>query len=231
MIKMIVFDMAGTTVDEDNVVYKTLRAAIAQAGYELTLDDVLLLGAGKEKLQAIKDILTSLDGQEAADTQADSIYSYFRQELKKAYQDLNVKTYPGTEALFENLKVHHIKVVLNTGYDQQTATSLLEKLQWQAGKQYDLLVTADDVSNGRPEPDMILLAMEKMSISEAAQVAKVGDSKIDIEEGKSAGCGLTFGVTTGAQTAEQLQEAEPDYIIHSLTQMEELITLHQAVKP
>ncbi|MBC7424794.1 MAG: HAD family hydrolase, partial [Ferruginibacter sp.] len=57
MIKMVVFDMAGTTVNEDNVVYKTLRKAINEAGFNFTLGQVLEQGAGKEKLQAIKSIL------------------------------------------------------------------------------------------------------------------------------------------------------------------------------
>jgi beta-phosphoglucomutase-like phosphatase (HAD superfamily) len=33
MIRMIVFDMAGTTVDEDNVVYKTLMKTVNAAGF------------------------------------------------------------------------------------------------------------------------------------------------------------------------------------------------------
>jgi beta-phosphoglucomutase-like phosphatase (HAD superfamily) len=55
-IKMVVFDMAGTTVNENNVVYKTLRKAINEAGFDFTLNQVLAQGAGKEKLQAIKSI-------------------------------------------------------------------------------------------------------------------------------------------------------------------------------
>ena len=57
MIRMVVFDMAGTTVNEDNVVYKTLQTAINEKGFSFTLDEVLQEGAGKEKLQAIKSIL------------------------------------------------------------------------------------------------------------------------------------------------------------------------------
>ena len=53
MIELVVFDMAGTTVDEDNVVYKTVRAAINAAGYQFTQDQVQAAGAGKEKSQAI----------------------------------------------------------------------------------------------------------------------------------------------------------------------------------
>jgi beta-phosphoglucomutase-like phosphatase (HAD superfamily) len=57
MIKLVVFDMAGTTVDEQNVVYKTVHAVINDAGYEFSLDQVLEHGAGKEKKTAINDVL------------------------------------------------------------------------------------------------------------------------------------------------------------------------------
>ena len=36
MIRMVVFDMAGTTVDENNVVYKTLQKTINAAGYNFS---------------------------------------------------------------------------------------------------------------------------------------------------------------------------------------------------
>ena len=62
MIKLFVFDMAGTSVDEDNLVYKTIRKAIAEAGHEVSLETVLEFAAGKEKLQAITDVLTHLHG-------------------------------------------------------------------------------------------------------------------------------------------------------------------------
>lgn len=220
-IQMVVFDMAGTTVNENNVVYKTLHTAIEQAGCSVSLENVLLWGAGKEKLQAIKDILVSADSQSGK--KADDIFQDFLQLLKTAYEKLDVQTYDKTEQLFDYLKDKKIKVVLNTGYNYQTASSLLQKLNWEKGKQYDLLVTADDVKKGRPHPDMIQLAMQEMGISEAKNVAKVGDSIVDIEEGKSAGCGLTFGVTTGAQTRQQLQTARPSYVINSLAELKEFI--------
>jgi len=37
MIEMVVFDMAGTTVDEDNVVYKTLQKAINESGFNFSM--------------------------------------------------------------------------------------------------------------------------------------------------------------------------------------------------
>jgi phosphoglycolate phosphatase-like HAD superfamily hydrolase len=55
-------------------------------------------------------------------------------------------------------------------------------------------------------------------------MVKIGDSCIDIEEGKNAGCLLNIGITTGAQTETQLMEAKPDYIVHSLTDMLDILT-------
>ena len=62
MIKLIVFDMAGTVVDEDNAVYKILHQAVLDAGYEVAWETTLLYAAGKEKLQAIKDVLKHILG-------------------------------------------------------------------------------------------------------------------------------------------------------------------------
>ena len=47
MIRMVVFDMAGTVIDENNVVYKTLLEAIKASGYELTLEEVLLCAVAR----------------------------------------------------------------------------------------------------------------------------------------------------------------------------------------
>lgn len=213
---MVVFDMAGTTVDENNVVYKTLHAAILNAGIEVILDDVLLHGAGKEKLQAIKDVLAS-QGHET--TQAQEIYDYFIVALENAYQNLEVTPCSNAETVFALLKKQEIKVVLNTGYNRATATSLLSKLNWKIGDDIDLLVTASDVSNNRPAPDMIDYAIKHFAITDPTTVIKVGDSAIDIEEGKNAGCGKTFGVTTGAQTREQIQVADPTAVVDDLLEI------------
>lgn len=213
-VDLVVFDMAGTTVDEDNVVYRTVHESIVNAGYDdVALEEVLLHGAGKEKHQAIKDVIAS-KGIEGADTEA--IFSNFKESLDAAYDALIVRTFKGMNRLIARLREKHVKIALDTGYNFRIAKLLLTKLGWKEGQQYDTLVTADDVVNGRPNPDMIELAMKRLGVTDASRVLKAGDSAIDIEEGKNAGCGITVGVTTGAQTREQLAEAEPTLILDSL---------------
>ncbi|QEC75378.1 phosphonatase-like hydrolase [Mucilaginibacter ginsenosidivorax] len=226
MIKMVVFDMAGTTVDENNVVYKTLRTAINEAGYNFSLDEVLAQGAGKEKRQAIKSILQVYAGKDD-EALVDSIYANFIVQLADAYASLEVLPQPNATDLFGALAERDIIVVLNTGYNRETAESLVNKLGWEEGVEFDLLVTATDVDKNRPNPDMILFAMEHFGITDGAEVAKVGDSIIDIEEGRNAGCLLNVGITTGAHTLEQLQSANPEGIINDLL---ELLPLVDAVE-
>jgi phosphoglycolate phosphatase-like HAD superfamily hydrolase len=70
---------------------------------------------------------------------------------------------------------------------------------------------------------MILLAMEKLNIEDAASVIKVGDSTIDIEEGRNAGCLYNIGVTTGAHTKEELSTANPSYIFDNIYDLKSVI--------
>jgi phosphonatase-like hydrolase len=223
-IELLVFDMAGTVVNEDNVVYKTLQKAINKYGYEVELDFVLEHGAGKEKHQAIKDILTASDYDEI-DERSDVVFEVFKKFLKEAYDSLDVTSFEGVEDLLSQIWDTDIKIALNTGYNGQTAKKLLRKINWKKGLHYDVLVTADDAKNGRPQPDMILIAMEKLGVKDPSKVLKAGDSIIDIEEGKNAKCGLTVGVTTGAHSRKQLESADPDYVLDSLYELMTILNL------
>lgn len=225
MIKMVVFDMAGTTVNEDNVVYKTVQKVINDEGYDFTLDEVLAEGAGKEKLQAIKSVL-ALRGI-ADEALSGKIFARFGRQLDQAYETMPITEQPNATRLFRELRNQGIYVVLNTGYSRPVATALVNKIGWLPGVDIAALVTASDVARNRPFPDMILNAMHQFDITDATQVAKVGDSAIDIEEGKNAGCIINIGITTGAQTAQQLAAAAPTAVINDL--MEVLTVINRPV--
>jgi phosphonatase-like hydrolase len=220
-VRMVVFDIAGTTVEEGNVVYKTLHRAISDAGAAVTLHEVMESGAGKEKLQSIRDVMAH-SGKGDPET-AESIHRSFLEMLDKAYADFDIKAQPGAEEVFEELRRRGIHVVLNTGYGEETARSLLDRLGWKEGREFDLLVTASQVRKSRPEPDMIDLARERLAVRDPRSVVKVGDVTFDIEEGRKAGCGLAVAVTTGAHSREQLARSRPDHVIDSLRELLPLI--------
>ncbi len=225
MVDMIVFDMAGTTVNEHNLVYKTVQKAIERAGYEVTLQQVLAIAAGKEKSKAIRDCLVAIGAKNDLDNKTQLIHRDFKKRLAEAYHTEPVTPQPGAIPLFEQLQNDDIQVVINTGYDRSTADLLLERLDWKNSPLINLVVTASEVKRGRPYPDMILLAMEKLNCASPARVVKIGDSVIDIEEGQQAGCHCNVGITTGAQTRQQLEKANPTGVIDHLN---ELLPLLQA---
>lgn len=219
-IQLLVLDMAGTTIDENNVVYKTLANAVNNYGYNVSLEKVLEICAGMEKASAIRNLLENIGGN-TNDTEV--IFKNFSDDLAIAYEKLDVKPINGVENFLIKIKSSGKNIVLNTGYTEKIAQQLLSKLNWKRDVHFDELITADDVSESRPSPEMIKLAMSKFGITDPKTVMKAGDSAIDIEEGKNAGCGLTIGVLSGAQTREQLEAAKPDYIFNSLSEAEKIL--------
>lgn len=219
MMQLVIFDMAGTVVDEDNLVYRTLHSSLQQAGFEVPWAEVLIHAAGKEKRDALSFLMSQTLGHAPEASVLDQTFAHFKASLERAYLAFPAKPMVHATELVHALRSHNILVGLNTGYDRPTATRLIEQMGWTEGKEFDLLATADDVVRSRPMPDMILLLMERLGVADSQLVAKVGDTAIDIEEGKAANCGLTVGVTTGAQTRAQLAQAAPDMIIDGLDEL------------
>lgn len=219
-IELLVLDMAGTTINEDNVVYKTLTNAVNDHGYQVSLEKVLSTCAGMEKLEAISLLLKKIGGNKE---DALVIFENFSDQLKKAYQNLDVKPINGVVDFLLNMRSKNKKIALNTGYTSEIARQLIDKLGWKENIHFDALITANDVSESRPNPEMIHLAMKKFNINDPEKVLKAGDSVIDIEEGKNAGCGITIAVLSGAQNKTELEKSNPDYIFNTIAEAEKIL--------
>ena len=224
-IDMVIFDMAGTTVDEGGIVYRTVQRALRRGGYDFTCDEVLT-AAGKSKFAAIKQLL-GLRMETVDPALAQKIHADFRELILTTYEREGVSEQPAAAQVFQTLHENGTRVVLNTGYDRRTADTLLESLGWRGNDTIDLTVTSDDVARGRPSPDMIHEAMSHCGQEDPRGVAKVGDSEADIEEGLAAGCSMVVGVTTGAHTRKQLQAAGATHVIDSLIELLPLLELER----
>lgn len=218
MIRMVVFDMAGTTIDEDNMVYKCVKKALNDHGIAATLEQVLHHGAGKEKQHAIKDVYTEVMHDIPNSETILTIYQTFQVLLTEAYDHMEMKLFDGVKAMLFFLKKRNIKIVFNTGYTHQVASKILTKVDLIKDRDLDLLVTADMVTNSRPAPDMITYALHHFNIK-PWECIKIGDSAIDILEGKNAKVKYCIGITTGAQTKVQIAEENPDFILGNLREL------------
>jgi phosphonatase-like hydrolase len=154
----------------------------------------------------------------------DALHEEFTRRMRSCYADDPViREIPGATATFVALRRAGIKVALNTGFFRPIAEVLLVRLGWRSPDVIDADVTSDEVPRGRPHPDMIRHLMSRLGIRDARRVAKVGDTKVDLEEGANAGCGLVIGVTTGSYSREQLQAYPHSHILNSIVEVPALI--------
>jgi phosphonatase-like hydrolase len=219
---LVIFDMAGTTVEDRDQVPAAFAATLAANGVTITADDITLV-RGASKRQAIRNLLSprlrgdATTGQ-AIEAEVDRIYAEFRATLLSAYRNDGVRCVPGADGVIRDLRSRGVKVALTTGFDRDIATLLLSALGW-TRHTIDAVVCGDDVSNGRPAPDLILLAMKLTGVEDPGRVANVGDTALDLESAARAGVRWNIGVLTGAHRRDALERAPHTHIIQSVTEL------------
>jgi phosphonatase-like hydrolase len=224
-IKLVVFDIAGTTVRDKGSVAEAFMKAAAQFGITVPLEEVNKV-MGFRKKEAIRILLDKfyLERKEDVEVLIEKIHDAFTRNMIDFYeQDVELAPLPHAEASFAWLKERGIKIALNTGFTRPITDTILKRLKWDTNGVIDMVITSDEVPEGRPHPYMIAAIMKQLNVADPAEVAKVGDTEVDVEEGRNAACGLVVSVTTGAYTRSELEQYHPDMIIDSLAEFPTLI--------
>lgn len=224
-IKLVVFDMAGTTVEDNQNVAEALQAALREFNYETSLDNINMV-MGYAKPVAIRQLLEHYAGSVVAadDELVNRIHECFVEKIITYYRETEgIRGKEGAEKVFRKLRNMGIKVALDTGFSRQIADTIFARLGWEPNVHFDLSVTSDEVDNGRPYPDMIFRAMELLDIDSIDAVAKVGDTHSDLQEGNAAGCRYVIGITTGAYTREELSKEPHTHLIEKLEEILDIV--------
>jgi len=218
-IELVIFDMAGTTVRDDDAVNRCLREALVP--YAAVTRDEVNSVMGLPKPIAIQLLLQKHLAQEAVSQLAvTQVHDNFLQRMLQHYQSsLGIEPMPHAMETFWQLKEAGVKLALDTGFSRPIVDAILERLGWNGGGLLDATVASDEVARGRPHPDLILKAMVLTDVKEASRVAKVGDTPSDLQEGHAAGCGLVIGVANGTHTREQLVSHYHTHLIGSLQEL------------
>jgi phosphonatase-like hydrolase len=209
---LVIFDIAGTTVEDRGQVPAALTAALAANHIAITPDDITRV-RGASKRQAIAALLPPSERH-----RAEGIYEQFRHELASRYASDGVHSVPGALDAVRHVRARGGKVALTTGFDRDLATLLLSAIGWTRNT-VDVLVCGDDVVNGRPAPDLILLAMKMTAVLDPTRVANVGDTTLDLESAARAGVRWNIGVLSGAHRRQALEQAPHTRIIQSVADL------------
>lgn len=225
-IELAIFDMAGTTVHDENFVTRTLCTALAQHGY-----DTVTLKAANDVMGIAKPIaikmLLDLFYPEITDPPVKAIHNTFLQSMIAFYTSApEVAEIEGTTDMFLQLKKMGIKIGLDTGFSRDITDIIIKRLGWDRPEILDISVSSDEVPQGRPYPDMIYKAMAILNIKDAKKVAKIGDTPVDLQEGSNADCGLVIGVLSGASDKETLLQYPHTHLAQSVLEIPGII--HEA---
>jgi phosphonatase-like hydrolase len=152
------------------------------------------------------------------------IHQAFLDDLKVFYSAPETTIpLPNVESTMQTLQGMGIKVAINTGFSREIADLIVRKLQWFERGLVDYMIASDEVANGRPYPDMIFSLMKQAGIDDPLMVAKAGDTEVDINEGKNAGCKYVIGVSTGTFTTEELRVYNPTHIVSNIAEVIDIV--------
>jgi phosphonatase-like hydrolase len=222
-LKLVVFDMSGTTVKDYNEVVDCFYDALVHTGIHTTKSHINTM-MGWSKIEVFETLWREeLKGERTIDPsflnetvqfEAQNSFRVFKDLLEDWYEEHPIEPTEGCLELFDFLKKNDIKIAINTGFYREVADQIFRKLDWQQGNPFDFSITSDEVKKGRPEPFMIQKAMEKFGITDPRQVAKIGDTPSDLQEGRAAGV-WSFGVTNGTHTKAELEKFDHDGLFES----------------
>ncbi|MBX7125744.1 MAG: HAD hydrolase-like protein [Cyclobacteriaceae bacterium] len=221
--QLIVFDLAGTTVEDNQDVQRILMESFRKVGIQISLAEAAAV-MGIPKPVAIEQLL-----REHASYQSllvEEIHKDFRSHMVKFYEsDPLVGEKAGVTETFQYFQSKGICIVVDTGFDRQTTDALLSRMGWLRKGLVNGSVTSDEVEHGRPYPDMIYQAMKIAGVDDPGLVAKVGDTASDLGQGTAAGCGWVIGITTGAYTTEQLKMFPHTHLIAQIPDLRAIFGL------
>ncbi|AGF73115.1 HAD-IA family hydrolase [Corynebacterium halotolerans] len=218
MIRLAVFDMAHTTVDDRDEVYRVLREATEREGARYT-DEQFRHHMGTEKKWAIRRLL-EIGGIDATDDRVEQAWQWFRAELRRTYTENPPVALDGVPEALDALRDRGITVALTTGFSREIADLIIDALGWDIGYS----AAGDEVAAGRPEPDMIFRVMSEAGISDPAEVISCGDTEADVVSARRAGV-TSVGVLTGHLSREDFEELDADLVLDSAADLPDHLVL------
>ncbi|MDQ3729623.1 MAG: HAD family hydrolase [Actinomycetota bacterium] len=194
MVKAVILDIDGTLVDTNYQHAVAWDRAMARHGAYMPMWRIhRTIGMGGDKLVAY------LAGDEVEQRVGDQI----RDAESELYSELipEVRVIEGARELIAELKKRDLPVILASSANSDEVEHYIELLD--AAELVDGWTTSSDVSEAKPEPDLVEAALDKAGVREAIMI---GDTTWDIEAAKKAGI-ETLAVRSGGFGEDELRRA------------------------
>lgn len=215
-VKALLIDLDGTLVDSAEALETAARVAWAALGVKH--------GDGKIGLEIAKRLqqnmaLNDLFAEMSKEMENKFLEAYLKAFYKGAIK--KTKPFPNVHKTLESLSTQ-FPLALITRRPVPNKQLCKELKRHNLLKFFKAVVTAKEVDNPQPSPEIIFKAAERLGIS-SRKCAIVTDSPIDIQAGKSAGA-KTIAVLTGLFSKKELEKEEPDLIVESIDELQVVLS-------
>jgi phosphonatase-like hydrolase len=219
-IKLVVFDIAGTIIEDRGEVIAAFKSALEKGGIPFT-DGELKGWKGASKREVIRHFVERESSQESLITnKVEQTYKRFRSELEDCYRG-QLHPIPGAADTFAWCRERGIQLATTTGFYSEISELILDRTGWR--QLFAANVSSSDVMRGRPAPFMIFHAMERAEVEDVRQVVNVGDTPLDLQAGTNAGVRGVVGVLTGSHGEDRLRREAHTHLIQSVRELPSLI--------
>lgn len=234
-ISLVVFDMAGTTVDHGcQAPVRAFVHAFAQMGVEITVPQARgPMGLHKRdhirqlfQIESVAEQWKQAQGNAWTEDDVQALFERFvpkQAELALEHTDV----IPGLLDCLQELREQEIKIATTTGYPRSVTQPILDSIST-AGFTPDFTMCADEVPAGRPAPWMIYRCLEALEVFPPQRVVKVGDTVPDIQAARNAGVWAVGVTETGSElglTGEQLGALESAELEEAHTRVADKLTI------
>jgi HAD superfamily hydrolase (TIGR01509 family) len=214
MIKAIIFDMDDTLVDSIRIHKKSFGEALKKysADIEKIPKEIEQHLPGKKGIEVAKIFQQYFSINETPEKIHDERNKILFGLLK------NIKPMPGYEKLLQYLKKTDLKIALASSGTKKHINETLKNLEIK--KFLKVITSGEEVSKGKPEPDIFLLTAKKLKIK-TSECIVVEDAISGVKAGKTAGMKVIGIPHKNPSVKQNLSEA--DIIINNLGEIEKTI--------
>ena len=214
MFDAVIFDWDGTLADTKDVIVLSFQTVLKEIGCMVSNEFLeKRIGVGVRNMLIAALDLSSMPHD-------DGVLDALVEEKNRMHAQLSdrIEMFDGAADLLASLH-GQLKVALAT----MSNRSVIDKLLWEKGigKYFDLVITANDVRQPKPHPEVFLKSAVKLHCHPSKCVV-VEDSVFGVIAAKNADM-KCIAIVSGAYTASELTEGGADLIVNSLTETQEIL--------
>lgn len=212
--KVIIFDFDGTLCDTRSNIITAFRATMEHLGLEMRDEETCGATIGLTLRDGFKSMYPDFD-----DAKIDYCVETYRQIFAERRKELMPDLFPGVKETLEALRKRGYRMTIATS--RLTDSLMLFMRHHGIDHYFEYAVGSDSVTHHKPHPEPALKTLQELNIA-PSEAIMVGDMPVDIAMAHNAGI-RAIGVDYGNATREELEAAEADWIVDSITKILSII--------